>query len=89
MNALEMNKKSLLIKFADDIKAMMRTEHSYELTRSLTILGRSNKMWLYAVKCKVIHLAAWKQAKVTDFILLKNGSEKDYSGKAIQHGLQR
>lgn len=77
------------MRFADDIKTMMRTEHSYKLTSSLAILDHSNKMWFYAVKCKVIHLAAWNQAKVTDFILLKNGSEKDYSRKAIQHGLQK
>jgi len=52
-------------------------------------MDRSNKMCFYAVKCKVIHLTAWNQAKLSDFILLKNGSEKDYSRKAIQHGLQR
>lgn len=77
MNALEMNIKSLLIKFADDIKTMMRTQHSYKLTRSLAVVDHSNKMWFYAVKCKVIHLAARNQAKVIDFILLKNGSEKN------------
>lgn len=66
----------------------MRTEHLYRLTRSLAILDHSNKMWFYAVKCKVIHLAEWIQAKVTDFILLQNESEKYYSRKEIQHGLR-
>lgn len=87
MKALEMNTKLLLIKFVDDIKIMMRTEHSYKLTTILTILDHSDKMWFYAVKCEVIHLATWSQAKVTDFILLKNGSEKDYVSIAIQWGL--
>lgn len=60
---------------------MMRTEHLYRLTRSLAILDHSNKMWFYAVKCKVIHLAEWNQTKGTDFILLQNRSEKYYSRK--------
>lgn len=65
----------------------MRTEHSYNLTRSLAILDHSVKIWVYAVKRKVINLAVCNHAKVTDSDL--NGSEKDYGSKAIQHVLQR
>lgn len=64
-----MNIKSLLIKFADDIKTIISTDHPCKPTKSLAILDHSDKMWVYAVKCKAIHLAVWNQAKVIDFIL--------------------
>lgn len=64
-----MNIKSLPIKFADDIKIIISTDYSYKLTKSLAILDHSDRMWVYAVKSKAIHLGGWNQAKVIDFIL--------------------
>lgn len=64
-----MNIKLLQIKFTDDIKTIISTDHSYKVTKSLAILDHSDKMWVYAVKCKAIHLAVWNEAKLVDFIL--------------------
>lgn len=64
-----MNIKSLPKKFADDIKTIISTDYHDKLTKTLAILDLSDRMWVYAVKCKAIHLAVWNQANIIDFAL--------------------